>query len=173
MLNKYRYYSWKMNYPSNFIEYILSPAPWGLRILNFIVQKIFRLNKKSKFMVHFSSTVSGNIIIGRDVARYFANCGGCYIQGINGIEIGDNTIFAPGVKMISANHDKNDLSKHDEKTGPIRIGNDCWIATNAVILPGVQLGNNVVVAAGAVVTKSFPSNVVIAGVPAKIISNDK
>jgi acetyltransferase-like isoleucine patch superfamily enzyme len=172
-LNKFKYKNWKKNEPSNLIEYFLSPSLNNIRIVNFFFQKIIRINAEVPFMVHFTSTVSKTVILGKGVAQYFANCGGCYIQGINTIYIGDNTIFAPGIKIISANHDKNDLSKHDKIIGPIRIGNDCWIGTNAVILPGVQLGNNVIVAAGAVVTKSFPSNVVIAGVPAKIISKNE
>ena len=94
--------------------------------------------------------------------------GGCYIQGGNGIEIGDGTIFAPGVKVISANHDPKDL-KHWLPDRPIRIGNSCWIGANAVILPRVELGDNVIVGAGAVVTKSFPSNVVLVGNPARVI----
>jgi len=93
---------------------------------------------------------------------------GQYIQAINGIIIGKNVRFGPGVKIISANHNFNDFSKHDN-ADPIIIGDNCWIAANAVILPGVQLGNHVVVAAGAVVTKSFTDNCLIGGVPAKII----
>jgi maltose O-acetyltransferase len=57
----------------------------------------------------------------------------------------------------------------DELAFPITIGNNVWISANATICPGITLGDNVVVGAGAVVNKSFPSNVVIAGVPAKII----
>lgn len=120
-------------------------------------------------MVHYTSTVSKTIFLGKDVARYFANSGGCYIQGINKIYIGDNTIFAPGIKIISANHDKRDFLKHDKAIGPVRIGNNCWLGANSVILPGVELGNNVIVGAGSVVTKSFGDNLVIAGNPAKII----
>ena len=56
---------------------------------------------------------------------------------------------------------------------PVTIGNDCWIGGQAVINPGVTLGDNVVVGSGAVVTKSFPSNVVIAGNPAKIIKTEQ
>ena len=52
---------------------------------------------------------------------------------------------------------------------PVTIGDNCWIGGSATIVPGVTLGNNVVVAAGAVVTKSFGDNVVIGGNPAKII----
>ncbi|EGG99892.1 capsular polysaccharide synthesis enzyme [gamma proteobacterium IMCC2047] len=64
------------------------------------------------------------------------------------------------------NHDVNDFSKY-LKGGPVVIGNNCWLATNSVILPEVVLGDHTVVAAGAVVTKSYPQgNVVLAGVPA-------
>ncbi|HEY8931274.1 MAG TPA: DapH/DapD/GlmU-related protein [Mucilaginibacter sp.] len=171
MLNKYKAQNWKKNYPSNIIEYILSPCSWGLRIINFTVQKIFKINRKVPFMVHFTSIVNGKITIGKNVARYFANSGSCYIQGINGVIIGDDTIFAPGVKIISANHDMDDYKKHDKGGSPIIIGKKCWLGTNSVILPGVELGDNVIVGAGSVVTKSFGPNVIIGGVPAKIIKN--
>jgi acetyltransferase-like isoleucine patch superfamily enzyme len=171
MLARYKYRNWKQNYPTNLIQYILSPGTWSVRILNFIFQKIFGCNREIPFMVHFTSIVSGQITIGKDVARYFVNSGGCYIQGINGIVIGDCTMFAPGVKIISANHNKNDFMKHDPGK-PIIIGNNCWIGANAVILPGVELGDNVIVGAGSVVSKSFESNQIIAGVPAIVISKN-
>jgi len=94
--------------------------------------------------------------------------GGCYIQGGNGIEIGDGTIFAPGVRIISANHDPMNLDQWLPGK-PIKIGKNCWIGANAVVLPGVKLGDSVIVGGGAVVTKSFPSNVIIAGNPAQVI----
>jgi maltose O-acetyltransferase len=55
------------------------------------------------------------------------------------------------------------------KAAPVRIGNDVWIGGNVTILPGVTIGNNVVVAAGAVVTKDVPDNSLVGGVPARII----
>jgi acetyltransferase-like isoleucine patch superfamily enzyme len=168
MLNKFKFVNWKENYPKNILEYLSTPVPRNLRLLNFIFQKIFKINGSIPFMVHYTSIVSGRIKIGKDLVKYFATCGGCYIQGINGIEIGDNTIFAPGVKIISANHNKNDFAIHD-KENPIKIGKNCWLGSNAIILPGVELGDNVIVAAGSIVTKSFGSNVILAGVPAKII----
>jgi acetyltransferase-like isoleucine patch superfamily enzyme len=122
-------------------------------------------------MVHFTSTVSGNITIWKDVVRYFANCGGCYIQGVNGIEIGNYSIFDLGVKMISANHYKNNFDIHD-KGKPIKIGQNCWLRANFVILPEVELGDNVIVAAGSVVSKSLDNNLIIGGVPVIILKGN-
>lgn len=173
MFNRFKYQNWKKNEPSNWLEYLLSPANNNIRLVNFFFQKILRINAEVPFMVHFTSTVSKTVYLGKGVAQYFANSGGCYVQGINNIYIGDYTIFAPGIKIISANHDKKDLHKHDKTTHPVIIGKHCWIGANAVILPGVTLGDHVVVAAGAVVSKSFPSNVVVGGVPAKIISKNE
>ena len=56
---------------------------------------------------------------------------------------------------------------------PVTIGNDVWIGANCTILPGVNIGNNVVIAAGAVVTKDVPDNCVVGGVPAKVIKEIK
>jgi carbonic anhydrase/acetyltransferase-like protein (isoleucine patch superfamily) len=168
-LSRYKYVNWKSNQPESVIQYLFSPCPIGLRLVNFFFQKIFRINAEVPFMVHYTSTVSKTVILGQDVARYFANSGGCYIQGINKIYIGDDTMFAPGVKIISANHSTDDYSKHDKAMAPVRIGKRCWIGANSIILPGVQLGDNVVVGAGSVVTNSFGDNLIIAGNPAKVI----
>jgi len=140
------------------------------RFANYVCKKVFKVNANVPWSVQFTSRVivPARIKLGRRVERSFMFSGGCYIQGGNGIEIGDSTIFAPGVKIISANHDPNNLSKWMSGK-PLKIGKNCWIGANAVILPEVELGDNVIVGAGAVVTKSFPSNVIIAGNPAMII----
>ena len=93
---------------------------------------------------------------------------GCYIQALNGIEIGRNVRIGPNVCIISANHNIDDFGKHD-KAPPIVIGDNCWLGAGCNILPGVVLGKHVIVAAGAVVTKSFADNCIIGGVPAKFI----
>jgi acetyltransferase-like isoleucine patch superfamily enzyme len=94
---------------------------------------------------------------------------GCYLDGRNGIQIGENVWIGPKVSIISMNHDINDYSQYNEEN-PIIIGDNCWIATNAIILSGVELGEHVVVAAGSVVTKSFKmGNVLVGGIPARII----
>ena len=115
-------------------------------------------------MVHFTSRVVGAVAIGDGVWESLAISGGCYVQGVNGVEIGDRTLIAPGVKIISGNHD---LENGGWVTAPpIQIGKGCWLGANAVILPGVVLGDGVVVGAGAVVTKSFGAGTRLVGVPA-------
>lgn len=95
---------------------------------------------------------------------------GCYWQNHKAkIVIGARCWIAPNVGLITTNHDINNPSKHTDGE-EIIIGNDCWIGMNAVVLPGVTLGDHTVVGAGAVVTKSFPQGYcVIAGVPAKVV----
>lgn len=90
-----------------------------------------------------------------------------------GIEIGDNTIFGNYVSMHSENHNFLDHSQPIRLQGVnrkgIKIGNDCWIGAKVTILDGTIIGNGCIVAAGAVVCGHFPENVIIGGVPAKII----
>ena len=163
---KLRIWLWPVRLMSKFWK---SPVPPGLWIINKFFQSIFDINNEIPWMVNFTSRVTGDISIGKNVWISFAVSGGCYIQAINGIKIGDDTIFAPGVQIISANHDPKSLHQWIYKD-PIVIGKNCWIGANAVILPGVKLGDNVMVGAGAVVTKNFPSNCTIAGVPAQRIT---
>lgn len=168
--NKYiRFLSRPWIWPGYILWRMSRPVPPGLCIINWVTQRILGLNKQCHWPVNFTSRVLGSITIGKDVWVSFAVSGGCYIQGGNGIEIGDETIFGPGVKIISANHSFKNLKKW-EPGPPIKIGKRCWISANAVILPGVTIGDEVVVGAGAVVTQSFPDGAILAGVPAKLIS---
>ncbi len=74
------------------------------------------------------------------------------------IEIGDNCMFGPNVQLYTAEHPLQAAKRNSgmESGKRIIIGNNVWIGGGAIVLPGVTLGDNVVVAAGAVVTKSFP-----------------
>lgn len=105
-----------------------------------------------------------NIKVGIDVAPGFMP--NCYIQGIGLIDIGDYVWIAPGVHIISANHDIHDHRLHHPDR--VTIGRHSWLGGGAKIMPGVELGPFTIVAAGAVVTRSFPEGYqVLAGIPAK------
>jgi acetyltransferase-like isoleucine patch superfamily enzyme len=146
------------------------PVHLKMRLQTFLFQRILRVNSKCKFQLNLTSQIlnSDRIKLGRRVRQSFLLSGNCYIQANNGIEIGDNTIFASHVKFISANHNTSDISSHNH-SNPIIIGSRCWIGTGSVILPGVSIGDNTIVGANSVVTKSFGSNLIIAGNPAKIL----
>lgn len=140
----------------------------GVKFLNFIFQRIFGVNDDIPWSVHYTSQVSGDIEIAPDVVNSFAVSGNCYIQGLNGIKIGEGTIFASGVKIISANHSINKLTGWDP-CRPIEIGRHCWLASNVTICPGVHIGDYAIIGANAVVTSDIPEKAIAVGVPAKVI----
>lgn len=97
----------------------------------------------------------------------------CVILDVCEVRIGDNCLVGPGVHIYTATHP---LHPHERNSGleygmPVSIGNNVWIGGRAVINPGVNIGDNVVIASGAVVTKDVPSNVIVGGNPAKIIKH--
>ena len=106
-----------------------------------------------------------NIHIGKNV---FFNAG-CKFQDQGGIYIGDNTLIGHNVVLATINHDLSPESRGTNLPAPIHIGKNVWIGANATILPGVTVGDNAVIAAGAVVTKDVPENCIVGGVPAKLI----
>lgn len=113
----------------------------------------------------FYSECGKNIFIGENV---FINCG-CHFQDHGGIYIGDETLIGSYVVMATINHGQNPINRSDNYPAPIHIGKKVWIGSHATILPGVTIGDNAIVAAGAVVVKDVPANTVVGGVPAKII----
>jgi acetyltransferase-like isoleucine patch superfamily enzyme len=109
----------------------------------------------------------GDVIIG-DHTRV-----GLHNTIIGPVTIGSHVNLAQGITVTALNHNFEESSKRIDEQGvttkPVIIGNDIWIGANAVILPGVSIGDHSVVAAGAVVTKDVPLHSLVAGVPAKII----
>jgi len=98
---------------------------------------------------------------------------GCVINAGGGVEIQNDALIGPGVVIYSQNHnfDCNGglIRKQGYKYSKVVIGRNVWIASRAIILPGVTLGDGSVVAAGSVVTKNVEANTLVAGVPAKLI----
>ena len=133
-----------------------------------LFQKILGINRHVPWPVHRSSFIKSpeKIKIGTRTPGLSVRC---YLDGRNGINFGKNVWIGPGVSIISMNHDLNDY--YQFKTAKkIIISDNCWLAANVIILPSVELGPHTVVAAGAVVTKSFPvGDQLIAGNPAKVV----
>ena len=85
------------------------------------------------------------------------------------VSFGDNVLLAPGVTITTVNHAMTAHGRREQlcTAKPIVIGNDVWVGANCVILPGVTIGDNVVIAAGAVVNRDVPDDALAAGVPAR------
>ena len=96
----------------------------------------------------------------------------CWIA--NDTEIGENVMIAPEVIILSNSHNfqRTDISMREQGAPPpqkIVIGNDVWIGTRSILLPGVSIGDHSIIGAGAIVTKDVPEWAIVGGNPAKII----
>ncbi|MGE0089137.1 MAG: hypothetical protein AB7S50_06635 [Bacteroidales bacterium] len=131
-------------------------------------QKIQGYNRNVPWPVHFTTQVKCPEKIKRGT-KYPGFAHGCYIDGRNGIIFEENVITGPKVSIISQNHDTCNFNNY-LPAKPIIIRKNSWLSTGCIILPGVELGEHTIVAAGAVVTKSFTEgNQIIAGNPAQVI----
>lgn len=113
----------------------------------------------------FYTDFGRNIHIGRNV--FINSC--CQFQDQGGIYIGDGCLIGHSVVMATLNHDFAPERRQYLHHAPIRLGRGVWVGAHATITAGVSIGDNAVIAAGAVVVKDVPANVIVGGVPAKII----
>lgn len=113
----------------------------------------------------FYTDCGRNITIGQNV--FINSC--CNFQDQGGITIGDGSLIGHKVVLATLNHGFLPEDRGTLYPLPIRIGKNVWVGASATILPGVTIGNNAIIAAGAVVTKDIPVNSIVAGVPAKEI----
>lgn len=96
----------------------------------------------------------------------------CYIIAVGGVTLGDRVIISTGAKILSSSlivENGMILRKHIH--APVKIGNGVWTSAGAIICSGVTIGDNTIIAAGAVVTKNIPAGCIAAGVPAKVIKS--
>lgn len=115
----------------------------------------------------FYSDFGENINIGKNV---FVNHA-CTFMDRGGITLEDSVLIAPKVNLITTNHPLNQSERRATISHPIVIKRNAWIGVAATIMPGVTIGENSVVAAGAVVTRDVPDNTIVGGVPAKVIKD--
>lgn len=95
----------------------------------------------------------------------------CVFLDLGGITIEDNVLIAPKVSLLSEGHPITPGTKATLTTGHIHIKSNAWIGAGAIIMQGVTIGENAIVAAGAVVSKDVPDNVIVGGIPAKIMKS--
>lgn len=124
-----------------------------------------QVDRSFRMFPPFYTDFGKNITIGKDV---FINSG-CHFQDQGGIEIGDGALIGHNVVLATINHDLNPKENRKNHYAAIKIGAHVWIGSNATILPGVTIGDYVVVAAGAVVTRDVPAMTVVGGVPARVL----
>ncbi|MDR6726278.1 maltose O-acetyltransferase [Paenibacillus amylolyticus] len=105
------------------------------------------------------------------VGNHFYTNFNCTILDVCEVRIGDHCLMGPDVHIYTATHPLDPIQRAagPEYGKPVTIGNNVWIGGRAIINPGVNIGHNVVIASGAVVTKDVPDNVVVGGNPARII----
>ncbi len=133
-----------------------------------IVKELFgSVGEVANVLPGFNCDSGKNIHVGEDfLANYNVT-----ILDIAPVRIGDFCMIGPNTLITSVGHPLSPAGRRRKlaKGEPVTIGDDVWIGGNCTILPGVTIGSNVVVAAGAVVTKDVPDNCVVAGVPARVV----
>ena len=109
----------------------------------------------------------GHVHFGKNI---YANFGLTMVDDTH-IYVGDYTMFGPNVIIATAGHPilPELREKNYQYNMPIRIGKNCWLGAGVIIVPGITIGDNVVIGAGSVVTKDLPSNVVAVGNPCKVL----
>ncbi|MAU14731.1 MAG: acetyltransferase [Muricauda sp.] len=150
------------NTPEDYRPYSLFfPSIRSFLVRNYLSSCGINLRVKKGAEISLKSTVGNHSELGTR----------CMIQ--SNVQIGDYVIMGPDVKIYSRNHLFSSLEKPIKNQGKeyfkTIIGNDVWLGANVIITAGCRIGNHVVVAAGAVVTKDIPDYAVVGGVPAKIL----
>mgnify|MGYP003297645173 CR=1 FL=1 len=116
----------------------------------------------------FYSNFGGrNVHFGKDI---YANFNLTLVDDTH-IYVGDNTMFGPGVTVATAGHPiQPELRRRGmQYNAPVRIGKNCWIGAETIILPGVTIGDNAVIGAGSIVTRDIPANTVAVGNPCRVL----
>jgi len=151
----------------NFLDKFNSTAGTDSIKRSKMLQQFFKHTGKNVFVERpFTCEYGYNISMGDDCFMNYD----CIILDNAEVTIGKHCLFGPRCQLITATHPtdyKQRKSLHSDIAKPIRIGNECFFGASVVVVPGVTIGDNVVVGAGSVVTKDVPSNTIVCGNPAK------
>ena len=168
---------------SEMIQYKLNKTPlWNILKRNRLTKKLLGSIDGTAYTIYgpFRVAYGKNIFVGKN---FFANWN-CMILDHAEVHTGDNVMLGPNVTLSTVTHPKDAAQRaikpmknsigpngrgNIELVAPINIGNNVWIATGAIICPGVTIGDNSIIGAGSVVTRGIPANVFACGVPCKVI----
>lgn len=125
------------------------------------------LETNTTISLPFQINIGTSTVIGKNV---FINSD-CTFLDLGGITIEDDVLIAPKVSLLTEGHPVEPEQRKALFAKPILIKRNVWIGAGAIILPGVTIGENSIVAAGAVVSKDVPDNVVVGGIPSRILKN--
>ena len=128
-----------------------------------------KVDPTTEIRLPFYTDFGRNLHIGKNV---FINSNVMFTD-LGGIYIGDGVLIGPNVTIASVNHQIDPSQRRHLDLESVCIHDNAWIAANVTITPGVVIGENSIVAAGAVVTRNVPANTIVAGVPARIIKTIK
>jgi acetyltransferase-like isoleucine patch superfamily enzyme len=124
-----------------------------------------KLDESTTVFAAFHTNFGRHIQLGK---RVFINHA-CSFLDMGGITLEDDVLIGPKVNIVTENHPLDPANRRALISKPILIKRNAWIGAAATILPGVTIGENAVVAAGAVVSKDVPANTVVGGIPARHI----
>jgi acetyltransferase-like isoleucine patch superfamily enzyme len=124
-----------------------------------------QVDTSTTIFIPFHTNFGHHIRIGKNVFINHA----CSFLDMGGITIEDDVLIGPRVNLITENHPVDPARRKQLDLKSILIKRNAWIGAGATILPGVTVGENAIVAAGAVVNKDVPANTIAGGVPAKFI----
>lgn len=132
-----------------------------------LLSRLFGKTVDESFRVFppFYTDFGKNITVGKNV--FINAC--CHFQDHGGVSLGDGCQIGHNVVFATLNHGLAPKDRQTTYPAPITLGKNVWVGSNSTILQGVTIGDNAVVAAGAVVTKDVPENTIVGGVPARII----
>jgi len=128
-----------------------------------------KIDPSTEIRLPFWTDFGRNLHIGKNV---FINSGSMFTD-MGGIYLGDNVLIGPNVTIASVNHRIDPEQRRHLDLKSVYIHDNVWIGSNVTVIPGVVIGENSIVGAGAVVTKNVPANTIVGGVPAQIIRTIK
>lgn len=142
---------------------------FGNKLRSYIAKKLFKRTGKDITIKHGAYFGDGKNIVMGDYSQLGINC-----KVENDLIMGDYVLMGPEVVIYSSSHEYKDIDvpimlQGAKEINPVTIGNDVWIGLRSTIMPGVKVGNHVIIGSNSVVTKDIPDYAVVGGAPAKII----